>query len=428
MVLIASSKQKKTLFTVLGVVLFFAIGIAIPKLTVHDTVPAGSDYSCVDSILHKPLAKFSWEYWLRATGQTQVVHADSGYGEMKFYTLFRIPLKLNMSINCLRTASSTGLVDGKEYSIGVFHDSQVVDGTKSYTSQRFGLSFKYPIDFSVFDGGPDTSGVSPSDGYISIGPEPYTTQALTREFPGELPAGMAFSFYRNTQHLPLERWIKETNPAYTNYNPSVDPTTNLTQTTIAGVPAFKYHSEMGLYVTDYVTFLYKDWTVMFVVNDMGPNTQADMQAILSSIQFSNSTNSAFVSVGDKLGAMTVVSVKPFNTGQYSPDPKMMQLGPQNIQANLKDPIEVTGAYSAVHSGIGFDGYCMSVSDTASLARLPALPGGPSRPYFCFHNSETAKQKLGETSRTVTVTIDNYQLNSYPSEVVDWADLISVVKD
>ncbi len=140
----------------------------------------------------------------------------------------------------------------------------------------------------------------------------------------------------------------------------------------------------------------------------------------------------FVSVGDVLGAMTVVSVKPFNTGQYSPDPKMMSLGSQNIQANLKGPIEVTGVYSAVHSGIGFDGYCMSVSDAASLARLPALPvsgGAPAvRPYFCFRNVEVAQQKLGEESRTVTVTIDNYQLNSYPSEVVDWADLISVIKE
>lgn len=140
----------------------------------------------------------------------------------------------------------------------------------------------------------------------------------------------------------------------------------------------------------------------------------------------SATGSAFVSVGDILGAMTVVSVTPFNTGQYSSDPKMMQLGPQNIQVNLKGHIEVTGAYSAVHSGIGFDGYCMWVSDTTSLSRLPVLSDGV-RSHFCFRNGETAQQKLGEKSRTITVTIDNYQLNSYPSEVVDWADLVDVVK-
>lgn len=149
--------------------------------------------------------------------------------------------------------------------------------------------------------------------------------------------------------------------------------------------------------------------------------------VQSNAEWTTATGSAFVSVGDILGAMTVVSVAPFNTGQYSSDPKMMQLGPQNIRVNLKGPIEVTGAYSTVHSGIGFDGYCMSVSDAASLSRLPVLPAGV-RSYFCFRNGETAQQKLGKQSRTVTVMIDNYQLNSYPSEVVDWADLISVVRE
>lgn len=157
-----------------------------------------------------------------------------------------------------------------------------------------------------------------------------------------------------------------------------------------------------------------------------PLNDQNAERIKDSLKFTDTPGSGFVSVGDVLGAMTVVSVKPFNTGQYSPDPKMMQLGPQNIQANLKGAIEVTGAYSAVHSGIGFDGYCMSVSDAASLSRLPVLPAGV-RSYFCFRNGETAQQKLGEKSRTITVMVENYQLNSYPAEVVDWADLISVVR-
>lgn len=152
--------------------------------------------------------------------------------------------------------------------------------------------------------------------------------------------------------------------------------------------------------------------------------------IISRIE--NDTSSPFVSVGDILGAMTVVSAAPFNTGQYSTDPKMMQIGPRNIQITLQGPIEVTGAYSAVHSAIGFDGYCMSVSDVASLSRMPVFPvrGGPPdiRSYFCFRNSEMAQKILGEKSRTVTVTIDNYQLNSYPAEVIDWADLVAAVKE
>lgn len=147
-------------------------------------------------------------------------------------------------------------------------------------------------------------------------------------------------------------------------------------------------------------------------------------------EYSEHASPPFVSEGDVLGAMTVVSVTPFNTGQYSTDPKWMRLAPNNVQITLKGPIEVTGTYMVVHSEIGFDGYCMSISDVLSLSRMPTLPvrGGPAdvRSYFCFRNSDTVQKALGEKSRTVTVTIDNYQLNAYPAEVMDWADLVNVV--
>ncbi|MEK7568247.1 MAG: hypothetical protein AAB498_01290 [Patescibacteria group bacterium] len=148
------------------------------------------------------------------------------------------------------------------------------------------------------------------------------------------------------------------------------------------------------------------------------------------MRITNDAGTPLVSVGDVLGAMKVVSVAPFNSGQYSTDPKMMKIGPRNIRITLQGPIEITGAYSAVHSEIGFDGYCMLVSDVVSLARLPVLPvrGGPPdiRSYFCFRNAGRARQKLGEESRTVTVKIDNYELRAYPAEVVDWVDLVEVV--
>lgn len=152
--------------------------------------------------------------------------------------------------------------------------------------------------------------------------------------------------------------------------------------------------------------------------------------IINRIQ--NYPSRPYVSVGDTLGAMTVVSVAPFNTGQYSTDPKMMQLGPQNAKVILRGPIEIMGTYSAINDPIGFNGYCMSVSDTASLARLPVLPVNGVRPdvssyFFCFRNGETARQQLGEESRTITATIDNFELNAYPAEVMTWADLINVVK-
>lgn len=171
----------------------------------------------------------------------------------------------------------------------------------------------------------------------------------------------------------------------------------------------------------------------YVVENRGQPIDNDLSVDEIISRTENDTSSHFVSVGDILGAMTVVRVAPFNTGQYSRDPKMIQIGPRNIQITLQGPVEVIGAYSAVHSAIGFDGYCMSVSDVASLACLPVLPVGGIRPNitsysFCFRNGEDARRQLGEESRTITVKIDNFELNAYPAEVMTWADLASVVKE
>ena len=137
----------------------------------------------------------------------------------------------------------------------------------------------------------------------------------------------------------------------------------------------------------------------------------------------------YVSVGDKLGAMTVISVAPFNTGQYSQDPSLMTLGSTNAHVVLKGPIEITGMYSGYFSSpIGFDGYCMNSFDAASLSKLPTLPGNPEAPQrsFCFSNTDYVKKELGEKASRVTILIDNYELNSYPAEVIDNAQLVSVI--
>lgn len=135
-----------------------------------------------------------------------------------------------------------------------------------------------------------------------------------------------------------------------------------------------------------------------------------------------------ISIGDKLGGMIVTEVSPFNSGQYSTHPEMMKFGPQNAKVILRGPIVVTGTYGLVDSAIGFSGYCMSKFDSVSLTQLPYLPVKDSKPsiIFCFRNGKFAQQKLGEAERTISVKIDNYELNSYPSEVMDYADLVEVL--
>ena len=96
-------KYKKLLFAVFSIILFLGIGIAITKTTVHDTVPADADRSCVDLILNKPMKKLSLEWLVHITGKTQVISADAVHGDAKFYTIFHIPLNFNLAINCLLT-------------------------------------------------------------------------------------------------------------------------------------------------------------------------------------------------------------------------------------------------------------------------------------------------------------------------------------
>lgn len=134
------------------------------------------------------------------------------------------------------------------------------------------------------------------------------------------------------------------------------------------------------------------------------------------------------SKGDKLGAMTVVSVEPFNTGQLTDSPEFMKLALNNMRLLLSGPIEVTGTYTHVLiDEYQFSEYCMSDFDAASLSRLPRPSLNMDEPYLCFRNRDLAKSSLGEESRVVTVKIDNYELISYPSEVTDSFDLIEVIQ-
>lgn len=134
-------------------------------------------------------------------------------------------------------------------------------------------------------------------------------------------------------------------------------------------------------------------------------------------------NKPFVSVGDKLGGMTVTSVEPFNS-------KFSNLSQDNVKIKLSGPITITGIYQHIINAEGFSGFCMSGFDEESIVKLPSLSLIDKTNLFCFRNEDVAKTKLGEnqTETKVTVKIDNFELNRYPSEGVDRADLVEVVLD
>lgn len=123
--------------------------------------------------------------------------------------------------------------------------------------------------------------------------------------------------------------------------------------------------------------------------------------------------------------MRVVTSVPFNMGQYSRDPSLMKIGQDNIKVSLKGPVEVTGNYFFEATESGFSGYCMKDFDVSFLGTLPYSISPEKVKIFCFRNEDAANQKLGKDSKKITVTIDNFELNSYSAEVMNWADLIDV---
>ena len=182
------------------------------------------------------------------------------------------------------------LVDGKNYNYaGIYRASPVANGLKSYTSNRFGVSFNYSPDYVLFEnaveGGPQAQ-YSFVAGSIVMGLDLPVRQSIARAeagYGGGSPAGIVLTFYKPDQSVSLEQWLRS-NPSG-NFNPAFDPGAERTliSTTIAGVPAFRYHSDLGMYATDYAAFTYGDWFVLANVNTEGNEGRA-FETVLSSIQ------------------------------------------------------------------------------------------------------------------------------------------------
>lgn len=189
------------------------------------------------------------------------------------------------------TITPVTLIDGKTYNGGVFHDSPVTNSKKSYTSTHFDISFDYPSDYVLFEGltegGPQAQ-YSFVAGSIVMGLDLPVRQSIARAqagHSGESGAGMALTFYaRQNQSLSLEDWLRS-NPSG-NFNPAFDPGAEktLAPTTVGGVPALTYHSDMGMYATDYVAFAYGKWFVLASFNNTEDNKKEAFETVLSSIQ------------------------------------------------------------------------------------------------------------------------------------------------
>lgn len=129
--------------------------------------------------------------------------------------------------------------------------------------------------------------------------------------------------------------------------------------------------------------------------------------------------------GDKIGFMVVKKVEPF-------DSRLSGLAKDNFKITFSGQLKISGEYlitDGSEPGIGMK-FVTFTPDSSSLSLLPKEENASQYGYsksFVFNDYEKAVKALTSKGKNgiATVTIDNYTLVSYPSEVNNSADLIQV---
>jgi len=134
-----------------------------------------------------------------------------------------------------------------------------------------------------------------------------------------------------------------------------------------------------------------------------------------------------LSVGDKIGNMIIVKIEKYmENSELSLE--------QNLKVTLSGSIIVGGTYDpgGMNPDVPWwdDRTGIFELDDNSISLLPNLPKpwsrGPGNG-VCFNNFEFARKKLGLEKKDITLKLDNFVLNYYPSDVFDGADFIEEVK-
>lgn len=187
------------------------------------------------------------------------------------------------------------LVDGKNYYPGTYYASPVANGLKSYHSDRFGVSLNYSSDYVLFENlvKSDSQGqYSSTGGSIVMDLDLPVRESIARAEAGQgggTSSGIVLTFFPKLDpSVSFLQWLRS-NPNG-NFNPADNPSVErtLTSTTIAGVPMFKYHSDIGMCSTDFAVFAFGKWFVMASSGDTegsaGEKAKLDFKTVLDSIQ------------------------------------------------------------------------------------------------------------------------------------------------
>lgn len=250
------------------------IGIAIPKLTVYDSVAlTDAEKSCVQTGVKQQLDN-PFQRVALALGKSAVV-GRQGDGIIKpntmiveSYTIFRIPLPVTRFFN--------------NFTQHVICDWAVTEYSE-YNSDQLGISFNYPIDYVLSEGKGEGSAADVYFIGLTPRPAPEPELPLGVQTDPEPSPGINFGFYPdpNPTETP-EAWIHDQMTYRAGEGNFQDPA--LHSTTIDGVPAVRYLDASGIYARDTVLLKHGDWMVQIAADD-ATYFKTDLDSILSSITF-----------------------------------------------------------------------------------------------------------------------------------------------
>lgn len=174
---------------------------------------------------------------------------------------------------------SQSLTDGQmiEY-LGVHHDSPIANGLKSFSSSDFGISFKYPAAYALFENDSTFGDGTVSYHYLVAMPQDAVEAILASNADTEWPPALGFLIHSKPRdYTTLEAWIRTHRES--NFIDEEWADTTLTETKVAGVPALRYRGD-GLYSNEYVAFAHGNHVVLV---SLAKETGEDFDALLGSI-------------------------------------------------------------------------------------------------------------------------------------------------
>lgn len=257
--------NKYWLYVTFGIATILLFGIAIPKLTVRDSVAlTDAEKRCVQAGVKQQLDN-PFQRVALVLGKSAVIEKKQNSLTVKSYTVFRIPLPFTHLFNRLTT-------------------DVICDwATNEYNSEQLGISLNYPIDYVLSEGNGEGSA---ADAYfIGLTPRPSSTPELPPSTQVDLEPshGILLGFYREADQADsFDEWVREQMISRAGPDNVQEPLFH--PTTVGGVSAVRYLDASGLYQRDTVLLKHGAWVVQIAADDT-MYFKADLDSILSSITF-----------------------------------------------------------------------------------------------------------------------------------------------